>query len=287
MNYFRPQKLDDALEWLDQHQAGIVAGCTDLLAATASQYLQIDDREKLLDITNIESLRTISQNDNEIRIGATTTWREISQTNLPAAFDGLKAAALEIGSLQIQHSGTIGGNLCNASPAADGVPPLLILDAKVELASSTGTRTLPLQDFIAGPRQTALQQNELLSAIIVPRESTKGSSSFIKLGARKYMIISIAMVAARMLVEENIISEIAVSVGSCSAVATRLPGVEAMLRGSNISQHQPCIISEKSLVQDLSPIADIRADAPYRMKAAAQLVSRTLQQLLDQAGDSA
>ena len=99
---------------------------------------------------------------------AATTWSEIAAANLPPAFDALRQAAREVGSIQIQNRGTIAGNLCNASPAADGVPPLLALDAAVELASANGTRQLPLSEFITGYRRTARQPDEILSAVIVP-----------------------------------------------------------------------------------------------------------------------
>src|SRR6202035_3905975 len=128
---------------------------------------------------------------NYIRIGGLTTWTEIVRTPMPRCFDALKSAAREIGGIQIQNRGTVAGNLCNASPAADSVPPLLALDAEVELVSAAGPRRMPLAEFIVGNRKTARQPNEILSQILVPRTVENAASTFLKLGARRYLVISI------------------------------------------------------------------------------------------------
>ncbi|MCF6320239.1 MAG: xanthine dehydrogenase family protein subunit M [Rhizobiaceae bacterium] len=280
MTYFRPHDLSQALGWLANNEAQIVAGCTDLFAQTKSQYLEGKSRKKLLDITAISEISGVTHNDDHIRIGAGTSWSEIIAADLPPAFDGLKGAAHEVGSVQIQNSGTIGGNICNASPAADGVPALLTLDAKVELASSTQKRTLPLQEFLLGPSQTALKHNEILCAISIPHNATGGISSFIKLGARKYLVISIAMVGVRLEVDEGKIADIAISVGSCSAVAKRIERVEQLLIGVALDVDLPKIITPDVISSSLAPIDDIRADADYRIKAAREIIIRAVSKLL-------
>ena len=143
---------------------------------------------------------------------------------------------------QIQNLGTIGGNLCNASPAADGVPCLLSLDASIELLSVNGKRVLKLEDFIKGSRKTELQNNEILSAILIPKEAEIGRSSFLKLGARKYLVISIAMIACKLNLKKDVISEITISVGSCSAVAKRIKSLENLLIGKSIKDELITII---------------------------------------------
>ena len=285
MNYFRPQKLSQALSWLADNEAGIAAGCTDLFAATQSQYLQKHDHANLLDVTAIDELKTITTDDDGIKIGAGVSWSEIIAADLPAAFDGLKAAANEIGSVQIQNSATIGGNLCNASPAADGVPPLVTLDAKIELASPSGNRILPILDFLLGPGQSAIKHNEILTHIHLPSESTRGCSSFRKLGARKYLVISIAMVAGRLVVENEQVKDIALCVGSCSATAVRLSAIEAEITGQLVEtllagNALDDLVSADRLANYLSPIDDIRADAQYRIIAASKMVSGVLRDLM-------
>ncbi|MCP4047438.1 MAG: xanthine dehydrogenase family protein subunit M [Gammaproteobacteria bacterium] len=280
MNYFRPSKLSQALVWLADNNAGIAAGCTDLFATTDCQYLKKAKLENLLDITAIDELCQIDETGDGVSIGTGVKWSEIVRHNLPPAFDGLKAAASEVGSVQIQNSGTIGGNLCNASPAADGVPPLLILDASVKLSSVSRSRILPLSQFLRGARQTALNQDEILTAILIPNSAISGVSAFKKLGARKYLVISIAMAAVRLSVENKLIKEIAISVGSCSAVAARLKNVEAILAGCSVDDNFHSLIKQEILQQDLSPIDDIRADAAYRNIAARELIIRTVEELI-------
>ena len=141
------------------------------------------------------------------RLGATTTWAELIEAPLPPLFDGLKQAAREVGGRQIQNAGTVAGNLCNASPAADGVPPLLALDAEVELAGRAGTRRLPLAAFITGNRRTVLAPGELLVAIHVPKPAHDARSAFLKLGARRYLVISIAMAAATLEIEDGRVAD--------------------------------------------------------------------------------
>src|SRR5205814_5941824 len=128
----------------------ILAGGTDFYPALGERLPQGD----VIDITALREIRGISVEPTYFRIGGLTTWTEIVRTPLPRCFDALKAAAREIGSVQIQNRGTVAGNLCNASPAADGVPPLLALDAEVELASAAGKRRLALAEFITGNRKT-------------------------------------------------------------------------------------------------------------------------------------
>src|SRR5580693_3702672 len=190
--YARPSDLQDALGLLAESGARVIAGATDIYPGAGERPLQGD----YVDVSKISALRSVTFDSASVRIGATTTWTDIVRADLPPAFDALKAAAREIGAVQIQNRGTIAGNLCNASPAADGVPPLLILDAEVEIASRRGVRRLPLAEFIAGNRRTALARDEIVTAIIAPAPTETMRSAFLKLGARRYLVISIVMVAA-------------------------------------------------------------------------------------------
>ena len=269
--YYRPGRLSEALAMLADAPMTVAAGCTDLFPATERRALS----GTVLDLTAIAGLRGIAATADGLRIGACTTWTDLLAADLPPAFDMLKQAAAEVGSVQIQNAGTVGGNLCNASPAADGVPCLLALDAEVELASAAGHRRMPLAAFLTGPRRTALTGGELLSAVHVPRAAMQGDSRFLKLGARRYLVISIAMVAARLSVDSGRIAEAAVAVGACSAVARRLPALEAVLRGAPAAD-APRLVRPELLAPALAPISDVRADAAYRHEAAAVLVRRAL-----------
>lgn len=274
--YHRPRALADALAVLADGPVTLAAGCTDLFPATQGRALPGD----VLDLTGVEGLRGISRDAQGWRIGATTTWTDILRADLPAAFDGLKLAAREVGSVQIQNAGTLAGNLCNASPAADGVPCLLTLEAEVALSSPGGTRRLPLQDFLLGPRRTALTPGEMMTAIHIPATADTGQSDFLKLGARKYLVISIAMVAVRLVLSAGRVEAARIAVGSCSATARRLTDLEHSLTGAPASPQSARLAVPELVGGKLSPIADIRADAQYRRDAASALVRRALERVL-------
>ncbi|MFP1632580.1 FAD binding domain-containing protein [Zhengella sp. ZM62] len=276
MTYVRPETLGEALDRLAAKDARIAAGCTDLFTLTQDQALPWP----VVDVTAIAELKTIRRTGDGWRIGAAASWRAIAAADLPPAFDALKLAAREVGSAQIQTAATIGGNLCNASPAADGVPPLLILDAEVEITCASGTRCLPLADFITGPRQTALRPGEMVTAILVPGHGAGGNGHFIKLGARKHLLISVAMVAARLEIDGGTIRRAALAVGACGPVATRLPALEAMLEGLPAA-HAPATVTNELVFPALAPIDDIRADRAYRLEAATELLRRAIAELAD------
>lgn len=270
-SYARPGTLTEALDLMAQGGRRLLAGGTDLYPG-AGPSLSGD----ILDLTGVDRFTGLgSAADGGLRIGACTTWTEIAEADLPPALDALRAAARQVGGRQIQNAGTIGGNLCNASPAADGVPPLLTVDAEVELVSPRGTRQLPLADFITGPRRTALCPDEALAGVVIPQASLTGGSAFVKLGARAYLVISIAMVAARIVTEGGRVREAAIAVGACSAVARRLPAVEAALKGAAVSEAAGRI-DPADVAAALAPIDDVRATAAYRAGAAAELVHRAV-----------
>lgn len=275
MAYHRPTQLQDAFTALSENDIRVVAGATDVFPSTQDSGLA----GPILDITGIQGLTGIRRTDQAWRIGANTTWSQIAQATLPRSFRALQQAARQVGSPQIQNSATIAGNLCNASPAADGVPPLLILDATVEITSQNGHRQLPLADFLTGPRQTALAPGELVTAILIPNQAAQGASAFAKLGARKYLVISICMAAVKIELSAGKISNIALSIGACSPVARRLVALEQVLLGQPVDSTVTWPIDiENHIRTDLAPIADIRSDREYRILAATELCRKTIRQ---------
>lgn len=269
-DYLRPLRLEEALEALARPFT-VLAGGTDFYPARVGRAVE----ESILDISGIRALRGISRHSTGWRLGATTTWSDLIEADLPPLFDGLKQAAREVGGRQIQNAGTLAGNLCNASPAADGVPPLLALDAEVELASRVGRRRLPVSHFIAGNRRTMLMPGELLVAVYVPDAGRETRSAFVKLGARRYLVISIVMAAATLEVADRRIVAARIAVGACSAVAQRLPLLEAALAGAPLDRHLADRVDPAQLVP-LTPIDDVRASSIYRRDAARVLLRRLL-----------
>ena len=275
-NYLRPAELAEALEALGAEKRVIVAGGTDFYPARVGEPLD----ENVLDITAISKLRAIEERDDHYYVGSLTTWTDLLRKPLPSWFDGLKLAAREIGGVQIQNAGTICGNICNASPAADGVPNLMTLDAEVQIASARGERAVPIEAFVTGNRETVLEPHELVTGLTIPKPKRPAQAHFLKLGARKYLVISIVMVAAVVEVESDTVAAARIAVGSCSVVARRLKQLERDLLGRRLDATLGDVVRVDHL-SSLSPIDDVRAPAAYRNDAARTLVRRTLNELGD------
>jgi len=265
--------LASALEQLSRTPLPILAGGTDFYPALGDAPAPA----RVLDVSRIEGLRGLQRTPSGWRIGAATTWSDVIAAPLPPVFRTLKLAAKEVGSVQIQNAGTIAGNLCNASPAADGVPPLLTLNAVVELASVRGKRMLPLHEFILGSRLTARRDDEMLVAVHVPDMSDSARSEFVKLGARRYLVISIVMASVVLIPDEqkDSLQEVRMAVGACSAVARRLHHLEAVLQGQPLGADLSSLVTP-SLLAELTPIDDVRGSADYRLHVVRQLIRELL-----------
>jgi CO/xanthine dehydrogenase FAD-binding subunit len=273
-SYLRPTELKEALAALAAGPRIILAGGTDYYPARVGQPLDDD----LLDITALADLWRIRDEGEHWRIPALATWTDLLETPLPPLFDGLKLAAREVGGVQIQNAGTLCGNLCNASPAADGTPNLLALDAGVELSSARATRRLPVAEFVTGSRAIARRPDEMVTAIVVPKPQNAARSTFLKLGARKYLVISIVMVGAVLEIADDSVVRARIAVGSCSAVAQRLPALEAVLAGHRLDAALADFVQPEHLAP-LSPIDDVRGTAAYRHEAALTIVRRAIREL--------
>ena len=270
--YERPASLADATRLLAAGGWRVLAGGTDVYPAHVGRPLA----DPWLDISAIDGLRGIRAVQGGWSIGAATTWTDLLRAELPPLFDGLKAAAREIGGVQIQNAGTLAGNLCNASPAADGTPVLMALDAQVVLQSARGIRRVAATDFVLGPRRTACAADELVVAIEVPARGGPARSAFLKLGGRRYLVISITMVAVVIDVDDDgCVRHAAVAVGSCSASAQRLGALERRLVGKPCRDVADEAIEPADLAP-LTPIDDLRASAAYRLDATATLIRRAI-----------
>jgi CO/xanthine dehydrogenase FAD-binding subunit len=269
--YVRPDSLDEALRILSAGSWSLLAGGTDHYPARVDRFAD----EDILDLTAVGALRGIAELADHWRLGALTTWTELAEAALPPLFDGYRRAAREVGGRQVQNAGTLGGNLCNASPAADGTPNLLALDARVELTSAAGRRELAIPDFVLGNRRTARLPDEIVTALIVPKPAAAARTAFAKLGARRYLVISIVMVAARLEVEGDRIARAGIAVGACSAVPQRLPALEARLVGQSLARGLHDLVAASDIA-GLAPLDDVRGSAAYRRAAAVTLLRDTL-----------
>ena len=269
---FRPNTLKEACFVLAEFSSQIINGGTCIFPALTDRPVS----GPLLDLSCLQELKAIRIAEDSVRIGARTTWSDIATATLPRCFDCLKQAARRLGSLQIQNVATIAGNLCNASAAADGVPPLLALDAEIELTSSKGRRRIRLADFMIGDRKTCRRDDEILTTIIVPRAIDAGLSVLFKLGARRFLSQSIVTVAAIIEPEAGArVRQARIAVGSCSPVAQRLPELERRLIGKIAEPGLGDLAAAPDLAA-LSPIDDDRASASYKRDASLILVQRMI-----------
>jgi N-methylhydantoinase B len=270
--YFRPVTLEEALAIRAGREVEIIAGGTDVYPNKTTRAGWGMAHKDVLDVTAVPGLRRIEEVAGQWRIGALVTWTDVIRAGLPPLFEGLSAAAREIGGQQIQNRATLVGNLCTASPAGDGIPNLLALEAEVEIASLRGTRIEPLESFLDGYRHTTCGADEIVTALRIPKRSAGARGAFLKLGARRYLVISIAMAAAVVDVDPTgVIGHARLVVGACSPVARRLRALEERLLGHPLTPALSALVQGDDLAE-LAPLDDARASAAYRLAAAETLI---------------
>ena len=274
-DYMAVESLEDALN-IKQEQgadARVIAGGTDLI-------LRMRDRvfspKLLLDLRR-SSLDTISCDASEMRLGAYVTLSQIlDDGRIAALFPSLVEACLQFAGPPIRNRATLGGNLVNASPAADLTPPLMAYDAAIVLTSSRGERVLPLVDFFTGPGQSVMQADEILTEIRMPLMPPDTASSFIKLGQRRSMAISIINLSTRLtLGAKGTVSDARIVLGAVAPTPMRAVAAEAVLMGEELTDERISQAAEATRTE-ISPITDVRASRDYRGKMAEVLVRRAL-----------
>lgn len=276
LSLHRPRTLNEALKLLNElEDAKPIAGGTDLIPTMREGALRV---RNLVDLTMIEALRGIWEKAGEIYIGAATTLSQLERSKIIAErAPALWAAATSIGSVQIRNLGTIGGNLCNASPAADTAPPLLTLNAVADIASEDEWRTIPLHSLFAGPKLTSLKPWELLTHVRFPTPPENVGMSFQKLGRRKGHTISLVNASAYLELEGLTCRDVRIALGSVAPTPIRVWEVEEMMRGRRMTEE---LIEEaaSNCYKLVSPIDDLRASASYRREMSRVLVRRALRE---------
>lgn len=266
-----PASLADALALL-KNEPGVwkpFAGGTDLMVLLEAGKLA---HRNYINIWGLQELRGIEATNGHITLGALTTYTEV-QANpiLQREFPMLCQAASETGGLAIQNRGTLGGNIVNASPAADSPPALLVYDAEVELVSTRGSRWLPYQGFHTGYKEMHLEQDELLTRLRMPRSTADMTHYYRKVGTRKAQAISKVCFAALGQTADEKISDTRIAVGSVAPIVLRCVQTENTLRGQKLDDatiQSAC----DTLVREISPIDDIRSTAKYRLQVAKNLL---------------
>ena len=273
-----PGTLSEALGVLSR-EPGIwqpFAGGTDLMVLLEAGKLS---HKRFLSMTKLDDLRGIEVTADEVILGALTTYTEIRKHPvLQAEFPLLCAAARETGSIATQNRGTLGGNIMNASPAADSPPALLAHDAEIELISTRGVRWLPYHGFHTGYKQMRNAPDELLRAIRLPRRFNAWRQYYRKVGTRKAQAISKVCFAGSALLEKGEIRDIRIAVGSVAPVVLRAAKTENALRGGRITP-EAVSAAKESLAREIAPIDDIRSTAEYRLQVGQNLLEEFLSQL--------
>jgi CO/xanthine dehydrogenase FAD-binding subunit len=283
-DYYRPSSLDETLQLVKsmRGEASVLAGGTDLIPRL--RHGTIHPRA-VVDIGELDELRIIDLTEHEVQIGTLATHAELAASTLiQSDFSALAAACRAVAGPPVRNRGTIGGNLANASPAADTAPPLLALDARVHLVSHQGPREVPLTDFFVGPGETSMRQGELIASISAPLQPPRSAGVFLKYGRRSQMAIAVVSVAVHVTFADGPeeASQVRIALGSVAPVPMRAYEAEELLVGT------PCTAVEvkkaaRRAADATRPISDIRASADYRRLLTSVLVERAVLSAVDKA----
>lgn len=284
----QPRSLAEALELKRDYaeRAKILAGGTDLLVLLKDGKIKT---EAVMSLRHLRELNFIRAEESGVTLGALASHSAVAASSvIRERFPDLAEACAQVGAAQIQNLGTVGGNICNASPAADTAPPLLLMDALLTLASARGgERRIPIHDFFLGPRQTVLQADEILKEIFIPRISGRRGATYLKLGRRQAMEIAIVGlgVAIHLNGSDQVVSECRVAMGSVAPTVVRARDAEKILRDREITNE---LVDEVAAVaaDAARPISDVRASAQYRLDMIRVLCRQATQAALARARKS-
>lgn len=263
----QPRNLEEALELKESFgdKAKVLAGGTDLLVLLKDRKMRA---EAVMSLNRLRELNFIRSEDGRgITLGALTTHAAAAASPIiKQQCPDLAEACSQVGAVQIQNLGTLGGNLCNASPAADAAPPLLLMDAVLTVISARGERRVPIQDFFKGPRRTALQPDEILKEIFIPQIVGRRGATYLKLGRRQAMEIAIVGlgVAIHLNGSDQVVSECRIAMGSVAPTPIRASRGEKILNNQEIRDE---LIEEAAEIaaEEASPISDVRGSREYRL----------------------
>ena len=278
----RPGSLGEALDLIAELEgAKPIAGGTDILPLMRDRAMEA---AHLVDVLGLDELKGIGLRDGFLSIGAATTLTEVLESPLVAEnAPVLREAVGNVGSAQTRNQGTLAGNVCNASPAADTAPALMVLDAKVNVDSKRGARRIGVGELFAGPKMNSLAADEILTEILIPLPPPGSGAAFKKLGRRKGITLAVVNAAAYLEMYGETCKTARVALGAIAATPIRVPGIEEMLNGKKLS---PEVLEESSRACHgiVSPVDDVRASVEYRREMSCVLVKRALIDALVRAG---
>lgn len=276
--YISSKTKEEVLKILEQEKSEvcIVAGCSNVLPYIKDRKLPA---KLLLNISDIEELNYVKKSEDEIYIGPGTTISDLINSKIiKEECNILYQAAEQFADPTVRNRATIGGNLADASPAADTAPPLLALNAVLEAESMNKKREIPLKDFFLGPRKTVLRNDEMITSIKIKDYPINKNGCFIKLGLRQAMAISVATIAMILEVEKNRVKDIRIAMGSIAPIPLRLFKTEEFLKSKEISDDLIKKAMQK-VREEVKPIGDVRASAEYRRYVSGILFKRAFKKL--------
>jgi carbon-monoxide dehydrogenase medium subunit len=280
MEFNRPKNIQEVLRILGRVKtsATLIAGGTNVIADLRARALK---PAVLIDISRLKSLSYIKEEKRRIRIGGLMSISDLAASTVLKKYAPiLSDACNQLGNPLVRNRATIAGNLADASPAADTAIPLLALDATVVTARDGGKgRLIPIDRFFTGPNRTVLKKDELIKEIVFPKISPNCKMSYLKLGLRNSMAVSVVSLALVMELEGNRCKKVRVAVGAVAPTPIRAYGTEAILTGNKIT---PELIESCSneVLKEVSPISDIRASAEYRREMTSVLLRRLIRQAI-------
>ena len=270
-----PATLSEALTLMSEGDYRPLAGGTDLMVQLAADLAEAP--AAVLDLSRLSELTGVSTDGYDVTVGALTTYTELRHAPvLSARLPALVEAAATIGAAQIQNRGTIGGNICNASPAGDTLPVLLAVDAEFDVGSVSGQRAIPAREFWTGYRQTALRDDELLLRIRFPVERAR-RTRYRKVGTRAAQAISKVVVALSYRDDGATWRDVRLALGSVAATTVRAGATEDILEGSRPGE-SVADAAAAALAEEITPIDDVRSTADYRRSVSARVLHRLLRE---------
>ncbi len=277
-DYVRIGAVDELLALFEtsSYPVRLIAGGTDLLTR-----IEPDSAERVLvaDIGDVDELAGLEITGEGLRIGAATKLADLEGSELlRGALGVLAGAAARVGSPQIRNLATIGGNVCNASPAADTLPPLLILEARAEMVSPRGLRTVPLDEFFVGPGQTVMNKDELLAALLIPTPPKGAVAAYMKQSPRRAMDLAVVGVGVLLAREGNGL-QARIALGAVAPTPLRAVQAERLLEGAIELDGNVISQAAKLAAQEVAPISDVRASAEYRSEMVRALTERAVREL--------
>lgn len=279
--YFVPKNFKELFEILKicGENKKFLAGGTDLLVRLKDNLIKEDN---IIDIKNIDELKGIKEDSDKIEIGSLTTFTEIIESDILKKHSPLLVdAAKKIGSPQIRNKATIGGNICNASPAGDSIPPLFCFDAQFLLESSLGTRVVNIEDFFVGPGKTVLKEEEILVKIRINKMKENEFGFFNKLGQRNALTIAIASSCVKIKKSNGKLEDIKIALGSVAPTVVRAKNVEDKIKNLNQYKKDEILKICHEMEKDINPITDVRGSREYRIEVSKYLVFESLNNLLN------